>query len=85
MENPVLIKSSTMDQSSVNHFRRRKAFKMTPDERLERFLALQKQSMDMMSEQALAHFHRRNHKKRRVSYQDGKWTYDRTVSASKGL
>ncbi len=61
-----------LDEEAVLRKRRRECWQLSAEERMERFYRLQEISFAMMSEEAKEHFRRRNHQKRKVSFDDGK-------------
>lgn len=67
------------DDEAVLRQRRRECWQLTAEERMARFFCLQEASFAMMSEAAREHFHRRNHQKRRVSFDDGNWNKARHI------
>jgi len=63
-----------MDQEQTEQFRRKEYLSLSPDERMKRFIALQQAAMEMMSPEGHEHYRRRNHRIRRVHYENGQWT-----------
>ncbi|MBN2714942.1 MAG: hypothetical protein JXX14_03745 [Deltaproteobacteria bacterium] len=66
--------SLIMDRN--NRHRQQQFQALSPEERMARFEMLQGEMEMLMSDKALRHFHARNHNKRRVRFEDGKWFND---------
>ncbi len=69
------------DEEAVLRRRRQECWQLTAEERMERFFRLQETAFTMMSERGWEHFHRRNHQKRRVSFDDGSWSKTNDIQA----
>ena len=61
-----------LDEEAILRRRCRECWQLSAEERMERFYRLQEISFAMMSEEAKEHFRRRNHQKRKVSFDAGK-------------
>ena len=70
-----------LDEEAVLRRRRQECWQLTAEERMERFFRLQETAFAMMSERGWEHFHRRNHQKRRMSFDDGSWSKTNDIQA----
>ncbi|MBN2802201.1 MAG: hypothetical protein JXR91_03810 [Deltaproteobacteria bacterium] len=62
-----------INEEAMMRRRREEFWSLSHSERMRRFEILQENSIEMMSKEGVENFHRRNHKKRAVTYNNGVW------------